>query len=130
LVEAEEEDLIQATLRGLNRAILLWLLDQKHMSGYMVTKEIRRITGQHYSSGGVYPLLYGLEEKGFIKGEWKQRGRRRIKYYSITEKGQKMLNNIRSLLEMPIRGVLKDLLRDQDSLKKVRNNKDLDVPNK
>jgi DNA-binding PadR family transcriptional regulator len=39
-----------------------------------------------------------------------QRGRRRVKYYSITEKGTKLLNRLRELFEMPIRKVLKDLL--------------------
>jgi PadR family transcriptional regulator PadR len=114
LVESEEEELIQATIRGLSRSIILWLLDQKRMSGYMITKELKKITGQQYTSGGVYPILYELEERELITGEWEQRGRRRIKYYSISEEGKKVLNHIRGLLEKPVRVVLHDFLGKTD----------------
>ena len=110
-----EEGLIKAMVRGLSRSIILWLLDGKSISGYMITKELGRVTGQTFSSGVVYPLLYELEERGYITGIWKQRGRRRIKYYSITETGRKMLSNISDLLEMPIREVLKDFLSEGGS---------------
>ena len=80
------------------------------MSGYRITKEMRRLTGRSFSSGVVYPLLYELEERGLITGEWVQRGRRRIKHYSITEKGSNLLNRLRELFEMPVREVLRDLL--------------------
>lgn len=106
----EEEDLIKATLRGFSRAIILWMVSKKRMSGYMITKEMKRLTGRSFTSGVVYPLLYELEEMRFIAGEWMQRGRRRIKYYSITEEGINLLNRLRELFEMPVREVLTDLL--------------------
>jgi len=109
---SEDEELIQATIRGLSRSIILWLLEQKRLSGYRITKELKRITGQKYTSGVVYPILYDLEERGLITGEWEQKGRRRIKYYSITSEGKNVLNHIRKLLEMPVREVLYDLLRE------------------
>ena len=81
MVASVEEELIQATIRGLSRAIILWLLSQKRMSGYKVNKELEKITGQHFTSGVSYPLLYELEEKRLIAGEWEKKGRRSIKYY-------------------------------------------------
>jgi DNA-binding PadR family transcriptional regulator len=107
----EEERIIKATIRGLSRTIILWLLQRERMSGYRVTMEMRRITGQPYTSGVVYPILYELEKKRLITGEWIQKGKRKLKYYSITDEGKKVLNNIRSTLEKPIKDVLIDLLK-------------------
>ncbi|OYT45541.1 PadR family transcriptional regulator [Candidatus Bathyarchaeota archaeon] len=108
--EISEEDLIRATLRGLSRAIILWLVSQKPMSGYHITKEITRLTERRFTSGTIYPLLYELERKGFITGKWTEKGRRRIKYYSITEEGEEILGKIRRLLEKPLREILQNFL--------------------
>ena len=105
-----ERGLVRATLRGFNRAIILWLVSQKRRSGYEVVKEMSRLTHQHFHSGVVYPLLYEFEERKFITSKWVTRGRRRIKYYSITHKGTNLLNHLRRLFEMPVREVLVDLL--------------------
>lgn len=107
-----EEDLLKATIRGFSRSIILWLVSQKPMSGYAVVKEMKRLTGQPFHSGIIYPLLYDLEEKGLIDGKWIKRGRRRIKRYSVTEDGTKILNRLRELFEMPVREVLKDLIEE------------------
>lgn len=108
-----EGDLVKATLRGFSRSTILWLVGQKRMSGYEIVKEMRRLTGQRFHSGVVYPLLYELEEKKLIAGRWVTKGRRRIKYYSITDRGTKLLNRLRELFEMPIREVLKDILGEE-----------------
>ena len=110
-----ERGLIRSTIKGFSRSIILWLVSQKPMSGYAVMKEMKRLTGQRFHSGVIYPLLYDLEEKGLIAGKWTERGRRRIKRYSVTTKGTKMLNHIREFFEMPLREVLKDLISEVSS---------------
>jgi len=110
-----ERDLIKAIVRGMSRSIILWLVDQKPMSGYSIVKEMKRLTGQDIHSGIVYPLLYELEENGLIVGEWSQKGRRRIKHYTTTEKGKELLNKIKELFEMPIKEVLKDLMGEEQT---------------
>jgi DNA-binding PadR family transcriptional regulator len=109
--EAERE-LIRAAVRGFSRAIILWLVSHKPLSGYTIVKEIRRLTGQKFHPGVIYPLLYELEKEGFMAGEWTQKGGRRIKYYSITENGTKLLNRLRQRFEMPVKEVLKDFIRE------------------
>jgi len=104
------EDLVRATVRGFSRAIILWLIGQESRSGYAVMKEMKRLTGRNYTSGVIYPLLYRLEKEGFITGRWVEKGRRRIKYYSITEDGIRLLDRLREVFEMPVREVLEDLL--------------------
>lgn len=110
-----ERSLVKAMLRGLNRSVILWLLSQKRRSGYDVVKELRRLTGHGFHPGIVYPLLYELERKEFITGRWVTRGRRRIRYYSITTKGTDLLDRLRKMLEMPVRDVLIDLLGEKKS---------------
>jgi DNA-binding PadR family transcriptional regulator len=105
-----EKDLLKATVRGFSRVIILWLLNQKPMSGYSTFKELRRLTGWSFHPGVVYPLLYELEENGLIEGKWVEKGRRRIKYYATTKNGIVVLNRVRELLEAPVKEVLKDLI--------------------
>ena len=105
-----EEKLIRTTVKGLSRVIILWLVSQKPMSGYAILKEIHRLTDFKFTSGIIYPLLYELEEKKLIDGEWVQKGRRNIKYYSITEKGKSVLNSLRKLFDKPLRQVIESLL--------------------
>lgn len=107
-----ERDLVRATIRGFSRAVILWLVSKKPISGYKIVKEMEILTGQNLHSGVIYPLLYELEKDGFITGEWTQKGRRRIKYYSITEKGAQMLNQLRQRFEMPVKEVLKDFIKE------------------
>jgi len=107
-----EEDMVKAIVRGFSRAIILWLIRQKPMSGYTIIKEIEKLTGQKFHPGTIYPLLYELEEDEFIYGKWAQRGRRRIKYYSITEKGKQTLKRLRQRFEMPVKEALKDFIRE------------------
>jgi DNA-binding PadR family transcriptional regulator len=110
-----EKDLVKSTIRGFSRSIILWLVTQKPMSGYAIVKEMKRLTGQRFHSGVIYPLLYELEEKEMVEGKWIEKGRRRIKRYSATAKGTEMLNHLRELFEMPIREVMNDLIGESSS---------------
>ncbi|MEM1539137.1 MAG: PadR family transcriptional regulator [Candidatus Bathyarchaeia archaeon] len=105
-----EKDLIKATIRGFSRIAILWLLSRKPMSGYSISKELKRLTGWSFHAGVVYPLLYELEERKLLDGKWVQKGRRRIKYYSTTKDGVEILNRIRLLFETPLKEILKDLM--------------------
>ncbi|MGB9960354.1 MAG: PadR family transcriptional regulator [Candidatus Bathyarchaeales archaeon] len=105
-----EKDLAKAAIRGFSRVIILWLVSRKPMSGYTISKELKRLTGWSFHSGVVYPLLYELEENKLIDGEWTQKGRRRIKYYSATKQGLELLNRVRELFEMPVKEILKDFM--------------------
>lgn len=49
------------------------------------------------NSSKIYPILSKMEEKGLITGEWKiNENNKQVKYYSITEDGELVLNNIKS----------------------------------
>jgi DNA-binding PadR family transcriptional regulator len=109
-----EEDFIKATARGFSRAVILWLVSKRPMSGYRIVEEMKKLTGQKFSPGIIYPLLYDLEKSGFIAGEWIEKGRRRIKYYSINENGTKLLNRLRVIFEMPVKEAMRDLIKNSE----------------
>jgi len=108
----KKETSSEQLLEGFSRAVILWLISQKPMSGYTVVQEIEKLTGQKFHAGIIYPLLYELEKDGFITAEWTQKGGRRIKHYSLTENGTQMLNQLRQRFEMPVKEVLKDFIKE------------------
>jgi len=109
-----EEELVRGVIRNLSRLIILWILKQKSLSGYSVLKEMQRITEQKFHPGIVYPLLYELEDEMFITGEWGRKRKRRIKSYTITEKGIELLNHLHRLFEFPMKEILQDFLSDKN----------------
>jgi DNA-binding PadR family transcriptional regulator len=106
-------DAINAFLRGLERPLILWLISQGPKHGYELIKEAKRLTGQKLKPGTLYPLLYWLEDEGFVAGEWIRKGRRELRFYRLTEKGKGLLLKVHELFRKPIRGVIADLLSAQ-----------------
>lgn len=101
---------IQAFLQGLDKPIMLWLLSLKPIHGYGLIKELRRLTGRRLKPSVVYPFLHWLEKEGFALGEWVEKGKRKVKYYSLTEKGERLLSRVRELFKRPIKEIIMDLL--------------------
>jgi PadR family transcriptional regulator, regulatory protein PadR len=80
--------------RGSAELLILSLLDARPRHGYELSKLI------HARSGGtltfhidsLYPLLYRLEERGWIKGTWVEKaGERRRRFYKVTADGRRVL---------------------------------------
>jgi PadR family transcriptional regulator, regulatory protein PadR len=80
--------------RGAAELLILSLLDARPRHGYELSKLI------HVRSGGqltfhidsLYPLLYRLEERGWIKGTWVEKtGERRRRFYRVTADGRRVL---------------------------------------
>ncbi len=79
--------------KGYTKLAVLMFLNKKDLTGYDIMKEIDKETLGFWklTSGGVYPVLKDLEERGYIKGQWKAKGERRKKTYEITDEGKQML---------------------------------------
>src|SRR4026209_2071725 len=80
--------------RGSAELLILSLLEARPRHGYELSKLI------HTRSGGqltvhidsLYPLLYRLEERGWIKGAWVEKAdERRRRYYKVTGAGRRVL---------------------------------------
>lgn len=100
--------------------IILWLLESRSLCGYEILKEIKKLTGQYFHPGVVYPQLYELEKAGLVRSGWKSKGRRRINYYSLTGKGKKFIKHMRKTLAKPVREVLRRLLGEARARTNVR----------
>ena len=109
-----EEELVRGVIRNLSRLIILWILKNQSLSGYSVLKEMQRITEQKFHPGIVYPLLYELEDELFITGEWTRKGTRRIKSYTISDKGVELLNRLHRLFEFPMKDILHEFLSEKN----------------
>lgn len=81
-------------VKGGATTLILRILGETPMHGYQIVQAIRaRSEGIFdFSEGTVYPLLYALEDKGYVKGAWKEAaGERRRKVYALTPKGKRAL---------------------------------------
>lgn len=80
--------------RGTLEMILLKLLSEKQMYGYELVSTLEDKAGPTFQikEGTLYPVLYRLEDAGFVETRWEtlERGVPR-KYYDLTQLGAKQL---------------------------------------
>src|SRR5262245_65657586 len=80
--------------RGSAELLILSLLDARPRHGYELSKLILKRSGGQltFHIDSLYPLLYRLEERGWIKGAWMEKaGERRRRYYRVTPEGRRVL---------------------------------------
>ena len=83
-------DILQGTLDML----VLKTLSNDPMHGFAIALRIRQLTDEviQIGEGSLYPALYRMELKGWIKAEWGvTENNRRAKYYKLTKVGRKQL---------------------------------------
>ena len=80
--------------RGSAELLILSLLDARPRHGYDLSKLIHARSGGQltFHIDSLYPLLYRLEERGWIKGSWVEKpGERRRRFYRLTADGRRVL---------------------------------------
>jgi transcriptional regulator len=88
--------------KGSAELLILTLVEDRPRHGYEISKLIeRRSDGAlSFNVASLYPLLYRLEKRGWIKGRWIEKaGQRRRRYYRLTPEGKKVLASQRSTWE-------------------------------
>lgn len=83
-------DLLQGTLDML----ILKALAFDPMHGYGISVRIRQMSQEvlQVEQGSLYPALYRLEQRGWIKSEWGiSENNRKAKFYRLTAAGRKQL---------------------------------------
>jgi transcriptional regulator len=86
--------LIDELKKGTTPLLVLSLLEVQPRHGYELSKlldaQSRGVVHVHAAS--LYPLLYRLEQDGWIEGRWVEKpGQRRRRYYHITAEGKRQL---------------------------------------
>ena len=80
--------------KGSAELLILSLLEARPRHGYEIAKQIEsRSQGQlTFQVASLYPLLYRLEQRGWLEGRWVEKaGQRRRRYYRLTISGRKVL---------------------------------------
>lgn len=80
-------------LKGSLEILVLSVLKNKPLYGYLIVKELKLRSDQVFSlgEGTLYPLLHKLEIENLLESWWQEVGGRRRKYYSLTNTGKKVL---------------------------------------
>ena len=80
--------------KGTADLLVLALLGERRRHGYEIAKLIKQRSGGSltFHVASLYPLLYRLERKGWIKGRWVEKsGQRRRRFYALTAAGKRRL---------------------------------------
>jgi len=89
------------SMKGSGKTMILWLISKDRTHGYELMTKMNDISpsAEETVSGPskIYPVLHDLEEAGLIEGTWEAQGKRKIKYYEITDEGIQTLARIKSV---------------------------------
>ena len=80
--------------KGSAELLVLSLLEDQARHGYDISRliEARSAGALRFHVASLYPLLYRLEERGWIQGRWVEKPKqRRRRYYGLTPEGRKVL---------------------------------------
>jgi transcriptional regulator len=86
--------------KGSAELLVLSVIEARPRHGYDIARLIeRRSSGAlTFHAASLYPLLYRLEQRGWITGRWTEKaGERRRRLYRLTPAGRKVLARQRSL---------------------------------
>jgi DNA-binding PadR family transcriptional regulator len=104
----EQNKSTQRIVKSFIDLIILSLLRNNPRWGYEIMSEVHRNYGVKLSAGTLYPLLYVLEENGYLKGEWRAQKKKKKRIYVITDDGTNFLEE--SMLS--VKKILNTLSKD------------------
>jgi PadR family transcriptional regulator, regulatory protein PadR len=76
--------------------LILQLLSLEPAHGYGIAQRLEQISKSvvQVNQGSLYPALHRLEQRGWLKAEWKESETgREAKFYSLTRSGYKQLRS-------------------------------------
>ena len=74
--------------------LILQVLSLDSAHGYAIAQRLQQISREavHVNQGSLYPALHRLEQKRWLKAEWRQSETgREAKFYALTQAGRKQL---------------------------------------
>ncbi|MFN7927382.1 MAG: PadR family transcriptional regulator [Blastocatellia bacterium] len=84
--------------KGSTEMLIMALIEERARHGYEIAKLIgdRSEGVLQFNVATLYPLLYRMEKRGWIKGQWVEKaGERRRRFYKLTAQGKKVLTEQR-----------------------------------
>lgn len=92
-----------ALLQGTLDFIVLKTLSWGPMHGYGIARWIQQVSDDvlRVEEGSLYPALYRMENRGWVKAEWGlSENNRRAKYYRLTAAGRRQLVSQADMLQV------------------------------
>ncbi len=85
-------------IKGSTSILVMSVLKKNDLYGYKIIKEIelRSESVFELKEGTLYPILHALEKEGFLESYWDDSEGRKRKYYHLTRKGLKQLEEKQS----------------------------------
>ena len=90
-MSASKSDLLQGTLD----LLILQVVAPGPLHGYAIAQRLQQLSKEalQVQQGSLYPALHRLEERGWLKAEWRNTETgREAKFYGLTKKGRKQLD--------------------------------------
>ncbi|MFD1774664.1 PadR family transcriptional regulator [Paenibacillus rhizophilus] len=80
-------------MKGSTATMLLMLLNSRALYGYELIKELERKSEGTFAlkEGTLYPILHAMEGEDWVQAYWETVEGRKRKYYQITDKGKRIL---------------------------------------
>lgn len=94
MADIDTRKLARELKKGSAELIMLSIVEARPRHGYEISKLIESRSGGElkFHVASLYPLLYRLEERGWLRGKWVEKpGQRRRRYYSLTAEGRRVL---------------------------------------
>lgn len=94
--------------KGSAELLILSLVEARARHGYEISKLIESRSDGHlkFHIASLYPLLYRLEERGWLQGTWVEKaGERRRRFYKLTAAGRKVLASQRETWRLFVQSV-------------------------
>lgn len=81
--------------KGSSAMLVLAVLEEEDLYGYLIIKRISEKSEKvfNFKEGTLYPILHTFEQNGYVKSRWEVFDGRKRKYYSITNKGRRVLGD-------------------------------------
>lgn len=107
------------SMKGFGKTMILWLISKERSHGYELMSKLNDISPSAEETvrgpSKIYPVLHDLEEEGLIQGAWELHGKRKVKYYEVTDEGIQTLERIKKVFRCHKTQILEEFWRDMFS---------------
>jgi DNA-binding PadR family transcriptional regulator len=93
--KTEQDKMLRDIFLAFVRVHLLHHASAERIYGLEMIEELR-LHGYEMSPGTLYPILHGLEERGYLRSEQELANGKVRKYYRATAAGRKLLEQLKS----------------------------------
>ena len=83
----------KSLISGSTSMLVMKLLEEQDMYGYQMIAALKKRSNNVFElkAGTLYPLLHGMESKGYLTSYEQEKGGKTRKYYGLTREGRKVL---------------------------------------